>query len=199
MTEPARAYETPPHEHVAPTSAPVTPVATRPKQAIGSLILRILLTLAGAAGLIVGAFLTWLANRTTAGVDLSARVYFSTSFAGHPAFYRSAGAGMIVLGLVAIVGLAPRSGWLTRLAGALGIVGFVLFVIELVRAPGFSMPGDIGAGAWLCLAGAAVALIGGFFGTRMRVVQTAAPVAAAPYRQVPTATEPGPTTTTAEP
>ena len=77
---------------------------------------------------------------------------------------------MIVLGLLAIVGLAPRSGWLTRLAGTLGVAGFVLFVIELYRAPTDTLPG---VGAWVCLAGGIVALAGGFMGTR-RVVVTPA-------------------------
>ena len=75
---------------------------------------------------------------------------------------------------MAIVGLAARSGWLTRLAGTLGIVGFVLFVIQLTRSHA-AMPESIGRGAWLTLAGGVVALFGGFFGTR--TVAAAAPVA----------------------
>ena len=67
-----------------------------------------------------------------------------------------------------MLGLAFRSGWLTRIAGALGIVGFVLVAIELFRANGGQA---LQAGAWVALAGSVVALIGGFFGTR-RVVTT---------------------------
>jgi hypothetical protein len=44
----------------------------------------------------------------------------------------------------------------------------VLFVIELYRAPTDTLPG---VGAWVCLGGAVLALIGGFMGTR-RVVAT---------------------------
>jgi hypothetical protein len=83
---------------------------------------------------------------------------------------RTVGFGAIVLGLLALLGLAFRSGWLTRLAGALGIVGFVLVAIELYRANGGQA---FQFGAWLALVGGIVALIGGFFGTR--TVVTAAP------------------------
>jgi peptidoglycan/LPS O-acetylase OafA/YrhL len=72
---------------------------------------------------------------------------------------------MILLGIVALVGLAPRSGWLTRLAGVLGIAGFVLVMVQMFRASGDQTPGP---GAWLCLAGGIAALIGGFLGTRRR-------------------------------
>jgi hypothetical protein len=181
MTEPAHTYDTPAPQYTGPTA--VTPVTTRAKMPVGSLILRIVLTLAGAAGLIVGAFLNWIRGTTTAGVDLSAKVYVTTEFAHHSTFYKTAGFAMILAGLVTIVGLAARGGWVTRVAGALGIVGFVLFVIQLYRAPNFSLPSAIGLGAWVCLAGGVVALIGGFFGTRMRAVRTTP--AAPPYREVP--------------
>ena len=58
------------------------------------------------------------------------------------------------------MGLAARSGWLTRLAGALGIAGFVLFAIEIYRAN--MSASNIGAGAWVALAGSVVTLIAGF-------------------------------------
>jgi hypothetical protein len=143
-------------------------ITNPPVREFGSLsILRILLTLAGAAAMIIGAFAPYVASVN--GVGLTYRAFFriDTTTA---AFAASLGAVMIVLGLLAIVGLAFRSGWLTRLAGALGIVGFVLFVIELFRAPGTLAAGDIGWGAWLTLAGAIVALIGGFFTSRPAVV-----------------------------
>ena len=106
------------------------------------------------------------------GVELSYRAFYQTSFVHDGNFVTTVGFAMIVLGLVALVGLAPRSGWLTRLAGALGIVGFVLFVIQLSRAHA-SMPGSIDMGAWIALAGSIVALTGGFFGTRAVVAAPA--------------------------
>jgi hypothetical protein len=128
------------------------------------------LTLVGAAGLIIGSFMSWF--RSFAGTDIGIRTLWGTP---HPtsAFLRSAGAVTVLLGLIAIVGLAPRSGWLTRLAGALGIVAFVLFVIQVYRAPGKASIADLGPGMWLVLAGAIVALVGGFVGTRHRVVYPA--------------------------
>ena len=56
-----------------------------------------------------------------------------------PEFATSLGLVVIVLGLLAIVGLVPRTGWLTSLAGLLAIAVFVLGVVTLyrvgVRAP----------------------------------------------------------------
>jgi hypothetical protein len=171
-------------DYVEPSTAPVRPtyaertveqpvdrrvvITNPPVREFGGLsIVRILLTLAGAAAMIVGAFAPYVASVN--GVELTYRAFFriDTTTA---AFVASVGGVMIVLGLLAIVGLTFRSGWLTRLAGALGIVGFVLFVIELFRAPGALAAGDIGWGAWLTLAGAIVALIGGFFTSRPAVV-----------------------------
>ncbi len=74
----------------------------------------------------------------------------------------SIGSVAIALGLVAVVGLAIRSGWLTRLAGALGVVAFALFAIEVYRSA--SSLRSIEVGAWVALAGGVIALVGGFFG-----------------------------------
>ena len=104
---------------------------------------RIALTLLGASGLIIGAFMNWIGG--TRGVRLDDRALYQTTFTTTGQFWRTVGFAMIVLGLMAIVGLAARSGWLTRLAGALGMAGFVLFVIELYRAPTDTLPG---VGAW---------------------------------------------------
>src|SRR5947208_14386688 len=131
--QPADPYGRP---YARPTVAPAPTATTRPF----GLITRVLLTLAGAAGLIIGGFLDW--TRWMAGTDVSRRAFSQTTFVHDGTFVTTVGFAMIVLGLFAIVGLAPRGGWLTRLAGALGIVGFVLFVIQLSRAH-VSMPGSI--------------------------------------------------------
>jgi hypothetical protein len=57
-----------------------------------------------------------------------------------------------------------------------GIAGFVLFLVQVYRAD--LTAADVQAGAWVALAGALVALIGGFLGTRPAVV-TPAPAAPA--------------------
>ena len=152
--------------YARPTVAPAPATGTRP---IGVLA-RVLLTLIGAAGMIIGGFLNWTQGMN--GVDLSYRAFYQTTFVHDGNFVTTVGFAMIALGLVALIGLAPRGGWLTRLAGALGIVGCVLFAIQLSRAHA-SMPGSIDLGAWIALAGSVVALIGGFFGTRRVVVAPA--------------------------
>jgi len=135
----------------------------------------VVLTLAGAAGLIIGAFTEWAPQRfgSLKGVNLSDRALFDTTFQDSGSFVTTVGFAMIVLGLLAIIGLAFRSGWLTRFAGALGIAGFVLFLIEVYRA-NLSVS-DVRVGAWISLAGALVALVGGFLGSRPAVAP-AAPV-----------------------
>jgi hypothetical protein len=135
----------------------------RSAAAIGT---RIALTLAGAAGLIVGAFMDW--TRSIPGTKLDVRAFWTTDFQSTETFVRTAGFAMIVVGLVAVVGLAMGTGWLTRLAGAVAVVGFVLFAIEVYRSSADDM---IDVGAWLVLAGGIVALIAGFVGPRPVVTQ----------------------------
>jgi hypothetical protein len=169
MAEPAHehGHVEPAHPHTAPE---VAPTAARTGWATVGLIVRMILTLVGAAGLIIGAFLDWFQG--TSGVDLDIRAFWETTFESETStFVATVGFVMIVLGLLAIVGMAPRSGWLTRLAGALGVVGFVLFLIQLYRAD--ETVADVQVGAWVCLAGGIIALIGGFFGTRTAVVAPA--------------------------
>src|SRR6266545_2884715 len=101
MAEPAHE-----DEHVEPAYTPTTAaprVAARPGW--------------GTAGLIVGGFLDWFQGNT--GVDLDIRAFWETTFQKQDStFVATVGFVMIVLGLLAIVGMAPRSGWLTRFAGA---------------------------------------------------------------------------------
>ncbi len=171
-TEPV--YERP----VAPAPATTGPPATAHRTHWASLAGRIVLTLLGAAGLIVGGLLNWISTGGgTAGTKLDVRALWDTSAGTTTVFVRTVGFVAIVLGLLAIVGLAFRSGWLTRVAGALGIVEFVLFAITVSRASGLSFPGSVDVGAWLVLAGGVVALVGGFLGTR---TVTATTVPAAP-------------------
>ena len=159
------AYE--PHTH---TEAPATPVAREP---VGGILIRIVLTLAGAAGLIIGGFMNWTGGAN--GTDLSYRAFYRPVFVDG-SFFTTVGVVMIGLGLVALLGAAPRTGILTSFAGVLGIAGFTLFVIQLGRADR-PLPASIDAGAWVALAGAIVALAAGFFGRRQVVVTGTRPVA----------------------
>ncbi len=146
---------------VAPTERRV--VVASASEFGGLFVPRLLLTLAGAAAMIVGAFGTWSA--LFAGTQLGDRALVRTTFTTST-FLLSIGAIAIALGLAAVIGLTFRSGWLTRLAGVLGIVTFLLFAIELFRVPGPFPTGAIGWGAWMFLAGSIVALIGGFLTSR---------------------------------
>jgi hypothetical protein len=168
MAEPLHEHVEPAHSHVAGT-----PVAGSRTWSWAGLAVRIVLTLVGAAGLVISAFLDWAQGN--AASDIGVRGLWSTNF-GHPGndWLTTFAPIMVGLGLLAIVGLAPRTGWLTSLAGALGIAVFVMFLVQLYRAD-FTVS-DLDPGAWVGLAGAVVALIAGFFGTRTTVV-AAGPVA----------------------
>jgi len=128
-------------------------------------IVRMVLTILGAAGMIIGSFMQWVLNSgngSLAGTDLPLRSFYRPVFASGSSFVKSPGAVMILLGLLALLGMAGRGGWLTRIAGALGIITVVLVTIEMNRA-GLALPNDIGPGMWVALAGSVVALVGGFF------------------------------------
>jgi hypothetical protein len=125
---------------------------------VGAIAARTVLTILGATGLIMGAFLAFLEN--VQGTRLGFSILYRARFSETTSFFQTVGAVMIALGLVAILGLALHSGWLTRLAGALGIIAFALFAIGVYRVPGGQL---IDAGAWVCLAGSILALVGGFF------------------------------------
>jgi hypothetical protein len=140
---------------------------------------RVIFTLLGAAGLIIGAFLPWFrfdAGEAPPGVGLdgievSLSVFYSTDDPFGASFFESAGMVSIGLGVLALLGLIFRTGWLTTLAGVLGIVAAGAVVITLYRVEGQDF--DIfntGGGLQLALAGAILCVIGGFFGARPRIV-----------------------------
>jgi hypothetical protein len=138
-------------------------------QVLGTAGQTVLFTLIGAAGMILSAFMEWIRPDGAFGTEISYRAFYRASFSTGAGFLRSAGALAIVLGIVAIAGLAFRTGWLIRLAGAGGIIGFALFTISMHRA-GMDVPASLGAGVWLMLGGGLVAMFGGFFATRPKVV-----------------------------
>jgi len=148
-----------------------------PTRSAAGLAGRILFTLVGAGGLIVGGLLKWW--DAVLGTDLTDKALYQTTFATTDQFVRSIGAVSIALGVIAVIGLAGSTGWLTRLAGALGVVAFVLFAIQGYRiTSSLSTEWDrVQIGAWVALAGGVVALIGGFLG-RPRVVTAPATVPA---------------------
>ena len=155
-----------------PAATPATPVTPVARPSAVGLAIRVLLTLVGAAGLVIGAFLNWISD--VVGTEIKIDAFWRTQFSQESNIVMTVGFVMIVLGLLAIIGLAPRTGWLTRLAGAAGVVAFVLFLIEVYRAVDNSDVRDLQEGIWICLAGAVLALIGGFFGSRAVVTATSA-------------------------
>jgi hypothetical protein len=137
--------------------------ATTPTRSTAGTVMRIVLTLVGAAMMVFGAFLPWL--RDVLGTDLSWKAFYSTDLRHAHTFVESVGFVFIVLALLGIVGLAAWTGGLGRLAGALGMAGFVLFAIQVFRASGQNIEGldtRIEIGAWLALAGSVIVLIAGF-------------------------------------
>jgi hypothetical protein len=125
------------------------------QQSVGNMAGRVLLTLIGATGLIVGAFAEWV--RHIRGTQLNIGALYQHTFVADQHLPVTVGFVVILIGLLAIVGLAT-SGWLTRLAGSLGIVVFVLLWIQLYLHGAKILPGP---GVWLVLAGGLVAAVGG--------------------------------------
>lgn len=140
-----------------------TPIHARQVRPLG-VASRLLLTAAGAAGLIASGFLKW--TRDMKGVDTSWRAVYQDTFGSAQDVLHSIGGPAIVLGLLAVLGLAERSGWLTRLAGALGVIGVVLVVIQIERASDHGMQW----GLWSALGGAILCVAAGL--TPMRQVVT---------------------------
>jgi uncharacterized membrane protein YgdD (TMEM256/DUF423 family) len=172
MAQPA--YQSPEPGPVRPVSTVSGPVRNYGLASMGA---RIVLTLLGAAGLVVSAFMNWITDVN--GVNLNIRALWQDNSiqSETSTFVGTVGFAVIVLGLLAIVGLAARSGWLTRLAGAVTIAGFVLFAIQVYRSDLHA--GDIQMGGWVALIGGVVALIGGFLGARTVVAPTTRPAVVA--------------------
>jgi hypothetical protein len=126
----------------------------------GSDLGRLVFSLIGGAALIVGAFLNW--TRNVNGDNLSNHALVKIEFFTQSDIVKTVGGISVLLGLVALLGLVDRSGWLTRLAGALGIVLFVLFAIEVYR----SSHHQLQIGSWMALGGGVVLVLGGMLGSR---------------------------------
>jgi hypothetical protein len=149
--------ERPEERTVVGSTTPTTAVS--PARAV----LRLALVAIGVAGLLVGAFLEWVNGIN--GIDLSNRVFFRADIQTTTRFVESSGFVAMVIGLVAVLGLALVSGWVIRLAGIAGIIAFVLGVISLARIQDPSLPGDIGVGLWMLIAGSIVIVFAGFVPT----------------------------------
>jgi hypothetical protein len=139
-----------------------TPVTTRVGTA--GMASRMVLTALGAAGLIVGAFLKW--TRDLEGTHVAWNAFYQDSFGPTDTLVKSVGGVSILLGLLAVLGLAERSGWLIRVAGALGIVGVVLFVIQVQSSSDHGMQ----IGMWFALVGSVLCVAAGLGTARNAVI-----------------------------
>ncbi|MGH2740522.1 MAG: hypothetical protein ACRDH6_08600 [Actinomycetota bacterium] len=131
---------------------------------------RMVTTLVGGGLLIAGGLLDWV-SPATAGEDLSWRAFYRASaLDGGASFLTSAGGILVLIGILAVAGIANFSGILTRLMGALGLTGFALFGVTMGRSSVSSFPSDVGLGAWLVLAGSLVAIVAGFVASRRKLI-----------------------------
>ena len=135
----------------------------------GGMAGRIVFGLVGVAGMIVGPFLPWISGERGTAIEL--RALFSTEAGGSAGFLVSAGFALLVLGVIALIGLLFRSGWLTSLAAGLGLVATILIAIGRFRGEGGGLA-DLGVGWWIAAVGSLLALIASMFATRTRVVET---------------------------
>lgn len=134
---------------------------------------RVIATLVGAVLLIVGAFLDWVPFRT--GDELTDKALVQADFSAQSNIVEAVGGLCVLIALVALIGLADRTGWLTRLAGAAALVLFVMFAVQAYRFFGHDFGTAVGRlqpGPWLVLSAAVVLLAGGFLGGRAVRVRT---------------------------
>lgn len=153
--------------------------------------LRVLLTLLGAAMMVLGCFLVWNAgafidippelgpqvapNITGLEWSLPALDVASSSVAPDVSFIDlpnaidpivSVGAVMIGLAALAVLGLTGSSGRLTRLAALVAAVGLAAFAVAVALQPGTGRPST---GIFVVFAGCAIAFIGGLFAKPRRL------------------------------
>jgi hypothetical protein len=163
MAEHSHADATPGHSHDAERREEV-----RVGPSGGGMAGRIILTLLGAAGMIIGAFLPWGFGDPGTRLEYDVFLLNPEGVSAEAGIVSSAGGIVILLGVLALLGLVFRTGWLTTLAGVLGIVAFGLVLLTIFEADGGI--GDVQYGLWLVLAGGILSVIAGFFGARPRVV-----------------------------
>jgi hypothetical protein len=143
--------------------------ADRPARQAG----RMAATFLAVAVLLVGAFVDWIAHR--AGDALTIKALVQPDFHAQGDFVKTVGALSVLLALVALAGLADRTGWLTRLAGAAALIVFVLFAVQAYRYYGDDAAAAFRhsrAGVWLLLLGGLALLVGGFLGAPVVRVPT---------------------------
>ena len=128
-------------------------------------VARIGLTLLGALLMVIGANRAWLNG--VKGVDLTyenyAQTVFDTDVPSPPErldpIFASLGLVVIVLAVFALLGLAGRTGLLTRLAAGLALLLLLGYVLTVA-----SSSASLGSGTYVAIFGAILALGGGVVG-----------------------------------
>lgn len=120
---------------------------------------RILLSALGAAALIAAAFQSW--TRNLQGTDVSWRSDYRAAIESTDDIVQSIGGAMILLGVIAVMGFADDSGWLVRVVGAVGLVGTLVFVVQVFRSSDHGLQ----PGVWFALAGSPLCVIAGLYGS----------------------------------
>lgn len=142
----------------------------------GLVRVRAALTYAGATGLAIGPFLVWLRPPHFSGFQLNAQIFYRFYLAtrGHVAGHQrgsrplaSAGLVFLILAALGFGGLWVRRGWLTSVAGALGVVAIGGYLVTVtgasVRHP-IGLVQAMGPGVVIALIGAVLAVAAGSFG-----------------------------------
>ena len=145
---------------------------------------RLLFTVLGIAALLIGAVLNW--EGKLAGNKLTMRSLIQDDFTTRSDVLRTVGAVSALIAIVALLGLADRSGWLTRLAGILAVALFVMFAVQVFRHNGENFTAAYHAlrpGAWCQLGAGVLLLFGGLIRYRRRSERPAMATKAATERR----------------
>ncbi len=123
---------------------------------------RVGLSLVGGIALIVSAFTPWGFHHRA--YRIGADVLVTSKATVHASFFTSIGLVTLLLGILALVGLLPRRGWLTTAAGIGGAIVAIEFLLTHEVRAEFSR-GQLDFGWYLLLLGL-VAIPAAFVGTR---------------------------------
>jgi hypothetical protein len=140
--------------------------ATATKRPSAMMLVRAVIVIGAVALIGIGAFMDWINGVT--GDALPFRALWQTDPGTTTDLIRSVAAGALGVAIVGLLGLATINGWLLRLAGALGLIGTFLLLVEIGRAD-LSIADVADSGLWMFLAGSAVLLIAGFVPTTKTV------------------------------
>lgn len=122
---------------------------------------RILLVVLGAGAMIAAPFLPWVGegDLSLTGTEIGVKVFWSASPDFEPGFFASAGLVVLIVGLIALIGVAPGARAFGMLGGMLGVVAAVLVAVSAIRG-GLDF-GNLRLGLYLVFVGGLVALVGG--------------------------------------